>query len=63
MIKPNKDNYIRRRFEISESREGWYHTSARCQNCYNDNTAYVKKGVPLKGLEIECDRCGCDVPL
>jgi uncharacterized Zn finger protein len=41
----------------------YYHVATYCENCENQHTVAVLKGVLKKGLTFTCDECGCVVKL
>lgn len=41
--------------------DNYYSNNFYCQNCGRSNKKLIKKGVPVKGLSIECENCGCKI--
>lgn len=39
----------------------YYSHAETCGNCGHRNHAYVLKGRPVKGLGVDCLKCGCRV--
>lgn len=54
---------IKRRLEKIDEYSRYYGLTATCDNCFERNSAYIKKGERKDGYSVECDNCGCIVSL
>lgn len=54
---------IKRSLDHIEEYGHYYPHDATCGNCGDRQHAYILKGRSLKGLDIECGKCGCIIRL
>lgn len=52
-----------RELKSVEAYADYYDHMTFCGNCGEKNYCYVRKGTPLTGQSITCDKCGCRIRL
>lgn len=58
-----KSDYVLSEIKDSSDYQKYYSTQTCCWNCQKRIYRWIKKGIPLDKIVVECGECGCPVNL